>query len=754
MAITQEEILQLTVSMFNASLGANYLADIESANFATTTELAAYYGTLTQFTSQFDGMTDAEQVTAMLSNFGLDSTNTAAFDYFTAQVAAGVSNAVTLQAADAYLATQTAEVLATYNLTDAAATLVNKTAAATYYSVTTAQSAATVDDLQATVSTITEDVATVATANAAVDTTVAAAVVTAAINTAAAAAYTLQITTETPGSAAYIALQLAVATTAEAAILDGAVQGDIDDALAILVEDNAAVITLANIVALDNANTAVTDYLTAVDTTVVTAAADAATVAEIDTAVAAAITAYADAESATDLTQTGDLVTENIAFQTAAEIADINTANISVLNAALTVATATEAAAQAEVDAIDDLEEAIDAATIAATAYETAYAADVATSNTVAAAEAAYNVVGGRTAVLNTDGTVSEVAVAAITGTDGVTSGAAATVTITSTNGLLVGQTVTVGDTTITATEAMTATEVADAISAAYTITGFTVDTTSNATAVYTQDTAADYTFATAYTDVAIIGGTDALTAAVVAAQAADVAAQETLSDADTALTAAVQLVVDTEVGSASTMGTAIIDTTAGVVTLDYTDTTAGVAAPLAADLITKAALTVAASENITALNEAKADLDAMMVIANTLLPLLKTQTTEEGDLVGNVVLANADALTGTTSTQDVYFVNALVAGDTVTLSTDAVESAVDYMYVGSDYTVNTDLTAGDNAVMEMFITEGTTDADTLLTFETAAFGSESAGDFYTVELTGVATTDVTVSTDGLITFA
>ena len=167
------------------------------------------------------------------------------------------------------------------------------------------------------------------------------------------------------------------------------------------------------------------------------------------------------------------------------------------------------------------------------------------------------------------------------------------------------------------------------------------------------------------------------------------------------------------------------------------------------ADAFIAAQAAVAVTETtLTDLEAAKEAFDAINAVDDGLTPLEATATTAAGN-VDSVTLADG---TNAMTTDDVAMLTALVAGDVSDISD--WNDATDSVYVGTGYTVNTGaVTTGDDAVLEMFITEGTTAADTLLTFETEVFGSSSVGDFFTVELTGVVTADVSV-VDGLLTVA
>lgn len=76
-----------------------------------------------------------------------------------------------------------------------------------------------------------------------------------------------------------------------------------------------------------------------------------------------------------------------------------------------------------------------------------------------------------------------------------------------------------------------------------------------------------------------------------------------------------------------------------------------------------------------------------------------------------------------------------------------------DSLFVGTQYTLNKGaLTTGNNAVLEAFITSANSGADTVITLEKTAFGSNAASpEVVTITLVGVAAADVVLS-NGIIT--
>jgi hypothetical protein len=182
MALTQEQILNVCIATFDAAPGAANLATLTTwadANpDATTADLAAALGELPEFAAQFDGMDTATKAATMASHFGLTAGSTggdAAIAYFTQEIDNGTSDAAMLGAANDFLLGSDAATLTGFGLTDAATVLANKTTVAQYYSVTAAQSGATIADLQAIVADVDATAATVTTAESAVDAIAAAA---------------------------------------------------------------------------------------------------------------------------------------------------------------------------------------------------------------------------------------------------------------------------------------------------------------------------------------------------------------------------------------------------------------------------------------------------------------------------------------------------------------------------------------------------------------------------------------------------
>lgn len=102
----------------------------------------------------------------------------------------------------------------------------------------------------------------------------------------------------------------------------------------------------------------------------------------------------------------------------------------------------------------------------------------------------------------------------------------------------------------------------------------------------------------------------------------------------------------------------------------------------------------------------------------------------------------------GGTSAVDVF-----VVGDVDAQIVQFGAEAKDILYIGSQYKLNTGkiATAGNNADLEIFVTQS--GADTLVTIETVAFGSNSAEPEIVITLTGVTSTNVAFA-NGILSIA
>lgn len=168
MAINTHErtnILKLTVGLFNAAPGANYLSEFTSvfeANGHNYGALALTLGTTGAFQSLYPNFQTASEFAAkFLATLGLQG-NTEAVDFVTAKFNAGVPKAQIIYDALVALDASTSAEFA-----DARAILDNKAAVAENYSVTLGASSTSLATLQGAVANVTADAASVTAANAA-----------------------------------------------------------------------------------------------------------------------------------------------------------------------------------------------------------------------------------------------------------------------------------------------------------------------------------------------------------------------------------------------------------------------------------------------------------------------------------------------------------------------------------------------------------------------------------------------------------
>ena len=167
MAITtqqQSNIIALTVGMFNAAPGAQYLtefANIFENNGQSYQALADALASTNQYQSQFNGIVTSDgRIDKVLSNLGIQSGTdayTTAKAHFEARIAQGATETeLVVESLEYLLGDDTATEFA-----DVKAQLENKVEVATFYSVEQQQSADNLADLQAVVSSVTADDATV-----------------------------------------------------------------------------------------------------------------------------------------------------------------------------------------------------------------------------------------------------------------------------------------------------------------------------------------------------------------------------------------------------------------------------------------------------------------------------------------------------------------------------------------------------------------------------------------------------------------
>lgn len=175
MAITTAErnqIIELTVLMFNAAPGATYLSqivDVYVGNGRNLQTLANILAGTSAYTSLYPSQQTAEEFAdEFLALLELQNDLTAR-DFVIGKINAGVSKGQI--AYEAYVALNAVGDTGAAQYTNANAILNNKTQVATYYSVTKEVSASDLATLQGVVASVTADQATVTAAQAAIDNT-------------------------------------------------------------------------------------------------------------------------------------------------------------------------------------------------------------------------------------------------------------------------------------------------------------------------------------------------------------------------------------------------------------------------------------------------------------------------------------------------------------------------------------------------------------------------------------------------------
>ncbi|MBK5937909.1 beta strand repeat-containing protein [Halochromatium roseum] len=169
----QQNIIALTVGMFNAAPGANNLTDFANNITASGGDFVQLANDLAA-TAIFNGMyagrnTLAQQIDTALGMLGIAS-GTDAYDiaaaHFTARAEQGwTAGEILLEASDYLMNSEEVDPA----FTDIAAAFQNKVAVASYFSVDKQQSADTLANLQLVVSSVTADPATVDAAKTAID---------------------------------------------------------------------------------------------------------------------------------------------------------------------------------------------------------------------------------------------------------------------------------------------------------------------------------------------------------------------------------------------------------------------------------------------------------------------------------------------------------------------------------------------------------------------------------------------------------
>jgi hypothetical protein len=170
-ADVRNEFLALTIGMFNAALGANYLGQLVTASEGglSMSVIANSLQSAPQFDQVYPPLQTApEFATSLVANLLGEVTNTAAkiwaADWVIGMLAADVSKADVILSAVQVLATTSNPAYANAKLA-----LANKVAVAEYYSFTKQKSNTDLADLQAVVIGVTSSAATVTTAKAKID---------------------------------------------------------------------------------------------------------------------------------------------------------------------------------------------------------------------------------------------------------------------------------------------------------------------------------------------------------------------------------------------------------------------------------------------------------------------------------------------------------------------------------------------------------------------------------------------------------
>jgi hypothetical protein len=634
-------------------------------------------------------------------------------------------------------------------------------------------------DLTGYISSVTDAAASVITVKATVDADADAPAST-LVTVAADAAYA-ELIIAADATAGEIATAAALTlTTAEAAIAAGATQAEITAAYDVLVEAGADEIAAAEaaaikvqIVDLADANTAVNEYLATLDgnTDINTSDDDVST-----TTVEA--TAYynstvSDYEALVKVSQS--VVATDTAASAAAKLAlqeDANTVVLTTANKAVTTAT----------NAIT----AVTGLTATNAALVAAHAATAAAAAAAVVTESA--VLGGDAAIENTLDAQTGVTAATATPATGVVEvtygGDTLTLTKADVKTGIVSLVAVADETDVVTAAEITNFAALQALSADY-IAAFNADLAADA-AVVTALTAEGVANAAVqaldpHANNIALAGTVTTTAATLANAivTADTGEGDTVNTdatisagtivvaADGGITATVAGVVNTVVAT-NVAGTitasalfdapdvAVLALIAAVEAKEAADValTAGQldltnVSPLGTALATAAAAVVAAELTISTLDDATDALADSTVINDALVALELVASDAATALVGEQELTDAAGITLGANT--VAMLSNLVATDAATVADFNVDT--DSIYFGDAYTVNTGaLTTGDNSVLEMFITDkSATDDTAVLTFETAVYGTDTGSTArFTVELTGVATTDIAI-VDGMI---
>lgn len=735
MAAERTEILQLVVGMVDAAPGADILLELEGIIDAglTIEELAiaisenpAWSGDTGLFPDFLPNAIFAQNFMTQLVGSEVTATAlTESIDAMTADLNAGTSRGAAMNAAIDALAASTDP-----DFADAAAALANKTAVATYYSVDVEQSSADLADLIAVVSGVDSSATAVATGTAAVDQAIADAipfVLTTSLDA---------LTTANTALATFLAANATTAAdvvTAEGAydgmVLNSGIAGDspafIAALLAAEVIRNDGDLTVAN-TALSDANTliaAVPGLAAAVTASAVTAV----TLASATNAAGQAVIDLNAAEATYILNDAGASALAAIPDTAVAAVLDGNGDSIIGTVGGVLV-----------LDADPAGDSSVAAVTEATHPGITALMASIAANNAaILAATAATNADTAAIALvdrLDTEDGADATALAAIGAAMTQATPADAdypTIAEVATEeaALLAG--ITSLDAQIGAVTQATADDAGDL--EAYTAVAALLDAAEAANYISTADnTAILAAFGVLDTDNADTDQNGAPVAGGVLLAAAIGLAQTELGDDTTGNSNAASDFTDLLTTHAGTTG-ATNPLTAGIAALEGT-------AEAAEDAITDLAAAIVDIADAEALVVDEAALVAVVADAEAAF-------TDEGLLVpvnvdaAKLALTGDDIFTATTAAATGSVANFDLLGD-------------DLLYIGSDYTLNTNTTAlagGDDAVLEVWITDNA--GSTVITLEDEIFSSSTNATEITITLTGVAVADVSLD-GGIITLA
>lgn len=236
----------------------------------------------------------------------------------------------------------------------------------------------------------------------------------------------------------------------------------------------------------------------------------------------------------------------------------------------------------------------------------------------------------------------------------------------------------------------------------------------------------------------------DALNAEIAAVEASDLADSKEAS----ALT-----VLETAIGDLSADDRAdLVAITFADYGTDVTDTDAAIAADLIAqydDQIGETGAQTVAEEALATFEENLADYEAAAELLAAFEALVEsrddavTAIEDEGYNIEDLGAGGID--TATTDEADLFTIGTAAIGQAGISIDNFGLLSDDLIYVGSDYVLGTDIDAGNNSALEVFIEQD--GINTIVTIELAAFGtSADTPELFEVELTGVQAADVSFS--------